>query len=114
MPFKKFKPFRGVPAGHDDSTVGTSDAFFLDGFSPLDVGDMFPGVVKGCAADDMAEGWSPACRGLACPIVFVEMASAAFAGVVDIARRDDVKALALRASRRAHRRQIMVRYDRMQ
>ena len=88
--------------------MGRSEAFFLDGLSPRDVGDTLSGVVNGCAADDTAEGWSPACRGFACSIVLVEMVSAALAGVVEIARRDvEDMTLELRASRRAQRRQIM-------
>jgi hypothetical protein len=51
----KLRPFRGVPAGHDDRTVGRSDAFFLDGFSPYVIDDTLFGVVKGCEAEDMAE-----------------------------------------------------------
>jgi hypothetical protein len=92
--------------------VGLSEAFFFDGFFSRDVGETLSGVVNGCAAEDMADGWLPACRGLACSTVLVEMASAALAGVVDIARRDDVEmALVLRARRRAHRRQIIIDVD---
>jgi hypothetical protein len=42
-------------------------------------------------------------------MVLTEIASAALAGVVDIIRREnDEVTLALRATRRAHRRQIMI------
>lgn len=106
-----------MPAGHDESTVGMSEAFFFDGFSPLDVGDTLRGVVNGCAAEGMAEGWSPACRALPCSKVLVEMTSAALAGVVAIVRRDDdddeeeEMTLETRVSRRAQRRQIMADVD---
>jgi hypothetical protein len=108
LPFKKFKPFNGVPARHEESTTGPSEACFFDGFSPRDVGDTLRGVVKGCAAEDMADGCPSSCRGFACSMVLVEMACASLVGVVAIARRDDVEmTLKLRARRRAHRRQIM-------
>jgi hypothetical protein len=96
-----------VPAGHDESTTGTSEVFFLDGFSPCNIGDTESGVVNGWAAEDIAEGWSPACRAFACSMVLVEIASAALAGVVESDRREEV-ALYVRAIRSAQRRQIMV------
>lgn len=98
-----------MPAGQDDRIVGASEAFFLDGFSPCVIGDMLFGVVKGCEAEDMAKGWSPACRGFACSMDLTEMASAAFTGVVENVRRGkEGVTLVLRARREAHRRQIMI------
>jgi hypothetical protein len=84
-----------------------SEAFFLDDFSPCDIDDTDRGAVNGCAAEDIAKGWLPFCRGFACSMVLVDMASAALEGVVEMALRDDVVTLDMRDSRSAHRRQIM-------
>jgi hypothetical protein len=51
---RKFKPFKGVPAGTDDSTTGES-ILFAFGLRPWPKGEMEMGVVNGFVALDGSE-----------------------------------------------------------
>jgi hypothetical protein len=51
---RKFRPFNGVPAGTEESTMGDSVLFAL-GFRPWPKGVMDMGVVNGCVALDGVE-----------------------------------------------------------